>query len=185
MLGLFGAMVISGSFTGRYRLPGVSGWSNLLEGPLWIGMGSAVWRSDRTLLRRSLSLLLMVMGASVVGFMVWGSSPGFSLFMLGKMVVWLGLGVGMWSAREWARRGCVILGLLFYGYRLSSMAFAYDLFHERVSFGLVTWAMTITMTLFVIVGPPLALAIYAVLPSTRKHFAETREAMARTGAVQS
>jgi hypothetical protein len=185
MLGLFGLMVISGSFTGRYRLPAFSGWSNLLEGPLWIGMGSAVLRSDRTLLRRSLSLLLMVKGASVVGFMVWGTAPGLSLLRLGEMVIWLGLGLGVWSAREWARRSCVILGLLSYGYSLSSIAFAFNLFHEHRSSSLVMWAMIIITSLFVVVGPPLALAIYGVLPSTREHFAETRAAMTRAGAAQS
>jgi hypothetical protein len=184
MLGMFGVLVIAGSFTGRYRLPAFSGWSNVFEGLLWIALGTAVWKTDQPMLRRSLALFLIATGASAFGFMVWGSTPGFSPIQSGKLIVLFALGVGVWNAREWARRGCIVLGLFAYGYKLSSLAVGYRMFGEQVRFDFATWVLMVTMSLLVVIWPLLALAIYGVLPSTRIHFAEAREAITRTRAMR-
>lgn len=179
MIGLFGAMQVAGAFTGRYQLPAFSGWHSLLEGMAWFGMGLSAWRANPTHFRRSLALLMIVRGIGVVGYAIWGSSPGLSAEGIVKLVTCLGVGIGIWTAREWARRACIVLGLLYYGYTLSLLAFAFTLFEDRmppdrtmfVFMGLATSMM---------VAPGLALAIYGVIPSTQKHFAEARELIARS-----
>jgi hypothetical protein len=71
----------------------------------------------------------------------------------------------------------MILGLLTYAYTLSSLAFAFSLLQDWFPPDRTVWGLA-GIAMSVVVAPAIALAIYGVLPSTRKHFAETREARA-------
>ena len=120
MLSLYGALSIVGGVLSlggawgpgggsvavdRIRFPWMLGSVEIAEGLIWIGLGTAVLRQFPSMARRSIALLLLLKGAMHV---VWLMSPStFASPWWVSLILalsWLGLGLGVWRAGEWANR---------------------------------------------------------------------------------
>lgn len=159
-------------------------WIDVAEGLIWIGLGTAVWRRFPSMARGSIALLMLMKGARHV---VWLISPNmFSRPWCADLIVgltWLALGFGIWRASEWARSGCTVLGLAIYGFQVFGLAWSTRQLGDWVSSHPIVFAQTAILAATVVALPPLTLAIYGVLRSTRDHFAEARDARDRRSGV--
>lgn len=134
--------------------------------------------------RRWLALLLFGLGIVAVWIDVhrWSESSVLrSCLQLGIAVGCFGLGVGIETAREWARKMCGTLGAV-----LAVYFIWFTVVHVWMDFVRhPSWGFLPVIVFWTVVFPALwtAVAIYCFLPSTRRHFAEVREAHARARAV--
>jgi peptidoglycan/LPS O-acetylase OafA/YrhL len=141
--------------------------TTLLGAWVWLGRPRKVRRTVAALLLAKMALpcaLLFTSWPSSIHW--WRSLPPILVFTI--------IGVGVWRATEWGRRGCIVLGLAMYAIYLASSSLAMQILVERgsshaVEFTTVSWFARLWLVL-----PFVALAIYGVLPSTRAHFAEAR-----------
>ena len=96
--------------------------------------------------------------------------------LLGLALAFTGLGVGVELGREWARWFSGALGLLV---GAPSMWFAGWMIAGVI--GTQEWGLKLLTGVWVLLVPGLSIAaaVYCFLPTTRKHFADVREARAR------
>jgi len=183
---IFALFLATGSFFGRYRFPAFSAYSNVGQSVLWIVIGLALWKRDLGYLRRAIGALLIFRGASQIGVGLWGMEPGFRFMRLVELGSLLAVGYGVLSAKEWGRRGCIVLGLASYGLTLASAASAYQWrIIELPPFDPSMWVF-FALTIFLgIAGPSLALAFYGAHRSTRRQFADDRTALMQRREAQS
>jgi hypothetical protein len=183
LLLLIGIALVAGSLAARGRMSVVAPWFQIPEGLIWIVLADRVWRIDQTKVRRTLAVLLMLKGASPVGYMILGTHPYFSWIRLTEAAAWIGLGLGIWNAREWGRWGSGVWGLLLYGYYLASLTMGFRLIADSSPRDTKMPMIAMIIGAVFVASPPVALAIYSVLPSTRKDFTDAREATSRARAM--
>jgi hypothetical protein len=151
---------------------------------VWLGVANAMWRASPPTVRRSVGLALLLTGG-IQAFRVvhdapaeaWWISLALALvFVLSR----IGVGIGVWYAREWSRMGCTILALALVAYHLATGAVTFGLTPVRVQ---STPSATSAGSMILSLVPLIVLAIYGILPSTRQQFAEARETMSRADHV--
>jgi len=131
-----------------------------VEGAFWIALGIGVWRKRPSTVRWCLALVLAAL--TLASLYRLETTPAWWPWEVCFAVVYLTLGVGLWSAREWARRAAVVVGLALTLY-------------EMVGAGLVLLAsnpvpvswMGIASVFILALG----LVIYGLNQETREHFA--------------
>lgn len=160
-------------FTGMNPL---APWVQLSEGLLMIALGISLLRGSSPSVRAFVATLLFAKAAAsataMLGTGAFASPPWFAISM---MLLWASVGVGVWRAAEWGRRSCMIVGLAMHGYLLACSVTAMRMFVDDRP-----WIVVSTVTFVMLVCPYVLLAIYGVLPSTRKHFADVRAAAIRS-----
>jgi hypothetical protein len=163
----------------------IAGWSKLIVGPVWIALGASVWRAHAARVRKSVALLILLAGAehAVEYYFSPGpylAPPWVSLPLASACGL---LGLGVWFAREWGRRGCIVFGPACITVSVLSLVVAMSHSTARPShlgsFEVLVVVITgLGVAIPMMAGPGIALAIYSMRPSTRQHFAEARDAMA-------
>jgi hypothetical protein len=157
-------------------------WASVPEDLLLIVLGVYVWRGNPRQVRTLLAALMFAKAATAVGRLfesptMFSKSIWFSVASVGA---WAAIGFGVWRAAEWGRRGCIIVGIAFYGLLLSSQAWAMRLVPAQhfISDPVAAFIFYVTtaITVAFIIVPYVALAIYGVLPSTLREFAAARAA---------
>ncbi len=140
--------------------------------------------SDRATRRRrwlaTLFFLLGVLGIFFGAHRWTNPSPGSPWRSFGVALACIGLGVGVELGREWARWSSGILGL-------AAGAFSMLMTVMMIADVILTphWDLILIIGIWVPLFPGLsiAVAVYCFLPSTRRHFAEVRQAQGRARAV--
>ena len=166
---------LSLSFLTSSRFPAASLVWNTLEALTWMGLAAGVHRRNPALIRRSLSALMICKGLYQATLFLVQAPDAWPAVGAMRVAICIALGVGLWQAREWSRWGVGAWGLLQYGLVLASASFAYRMVLRYepdpavVSVGPWYFALIALSVL-----PSVGLAIYSVLPSTIRHFAEAR-----------
>lgn len=148
-------------------------------------LGVAVGRDLIPTIRKSLALVMVLSATSRVAWLFnpsplqddWRISSPLALMLAT-------VGIGLFLARDWGRRGCIVLGLVLCAHEARSFVRALSGASDG---GADTKELVIASTIAVLLTltPYVALMIYGALKSTRRHFAETREAIARAGGLSS
>ncbi len=151
-----------------------------------VALGLVVLRGSSAHVRKWLGVLLISKGlASVSMLLNSGVFANSRWFAIASVLAWTILGLGVWRATTWGRRGCTITGLAMCGYHLTfglaGMIHAWNEL-ELSGHGPPEAASVLFMPVFALfaVAPLVLLAIYGVLPSTRRHFADVRAAAIRS-----
>lgn len=172
---LFGVILAPVSFAGRYGIPAFGGYYHFGEAILWIAVGLALWKGDLDRLRRTVGGFLVFHGVAQIGFGFWSVAREFSSLRVVELASFVVIGYGVLSAKEWGRRGCIVLGLTSYGWSLANLALGYQLSLGEPPLGPLRWTIVFVGILVPLVtGPSLALAFYGAHSSTRSGFAEAR-----------
>jgi hypothetical protein len=161
-------------------------WIHLPEAIATVGLGIAVFRSGGSSIRRSLAAVLLLNAAARIGRLFLDGGPPWEAWWV-SLTVAMALGTvsaGVWRAREWGRWSCVILGVVLWAEELTSTAYRLMIsmtsgLRGNATEMVIGWSVAVMLMAI----PLVALMVYGVLPSTRSHFAEARDAIARPRAV--
>jgi hypothetical protein len=137
----------------------------VVEGAFWIALGIGVWRKHPSTVRWCIALVLAAL--TVTSLSRLATTPALWPWEVCFAVVYLALGVGLWSAREWARRAAIFVGLALTLYEIAGSGLVL-LASNPVS---VSW-MGIASVFILALG----LVIYGVSQETREHFAAVHTA---------
>ena len=186
---------ISLGLAGLFELAMAFGLSSLMDSAKWFfivqalalfGLAAGAWRAEAGFFRRSLAVALLAQGMVRIALMIASEGRGVSWIGASTTVAWFALGVGMWQARDWARWMAVVVGFTLYGVLLFLAVVGIQIVHRTTSDNPLRPIAWHTMTLVgaaVILSPLVGLAIYGLLPQTRKHFADVRRARLRARPV--
>jgi hypothetical protein len=161
-------------------------WISVPSGIAFLVLGVAVYRSSLPSIRKCLAAVFLLSAATrIVGLCLYGGPRWEAWWVSLTLAIALGtVSAGVWWAREWGRWSCVILGVALWAEHLTASAYGmlssmrYGL-RESPSEMAISWSVGVAITAI----PLVALMVYGVLPSTRNHFAEARDAIARARAV--
>ena len=183
LLFLAGCFLIASRFVGSIAAPAPLKWVGSIAGLAWFGLALGAWRADPNLFRRSLSLVLLGNGAIQLVVATTREHSGFPWNSASMALLWIALAIGVWRASHWARMGVVVVGFTLYGlgvfstaigFQIAERAHANDEFFRSVAIRL----MGLVAVAFIF-APLVGLAIYGLLPQTRRHFADARRTRLR------
>jgi hypothetical protein len=159
-------------------------WIQVPESIATFVLAVAVARGDVSAIRKRLALVL-VLSATLRVAWLFSPLPLVDVPLVDAWWVSLPLaimlataGVGVWRAHEWGRRSCLILGIALVASQLYSLVSGYFGVEGRTGRG-TAFLIVMLIALPMLAAPYVALGIYGVRQSTRRHFADVREARAR------
>jgi hypothetical protein len=163
-------------------------WIGVPSGIAFLVLGIAVFRSRSSSIRKSLAAVFLLSAAARIGGLFLDGGQTWEAWWVSlTLAIALGaVSAGVWRAREWSRWSCVILGIALWAEALTASAYGmlrsmmYGV-RESPSEMAISWSVGVAITAIT----PMALMVYGVLPSTRKHFADVRESLARARTVPS
>jgi hypothetical protein len=182
LLGVIGSLLMSLEDRWFGGIIPVPSWLSLPDDLLTIALGIAVLRNRPSAVRRVLSAVLLSKALWNV-CATHASSPygNATSISVAYAIAWTCLGIGVWRATEWGRRGCTLIGIAVVTYSIVSDLRILSQFAEEQPASALFAAIAASIAFVAIDLPYLALAAYGVLPSTKKHFAEARAASRRLG----